>query len=196
MKAQAKLFAAAIALASSVLSACGEPQGGAASSSPATNSPATSSPAPTLTPLAVVIHSQGNGRSPVTLVLQREGHRIYAIRADSNTTRRTGAGSGVSDFLNPHVTFFEGEGKTLVADSPKATILESDRTIVMSDGVRTRSSDGIVLTSRTLTYDDRTQRLRAEGNVVVTTASGERLEGERADADLRMDQLRVTGVKR
>ena len=66
----------------------------------------------------------------------------------------------------------------------------------MSDGVHSRSSDGVDLTSRTLTYDDRTQRLHAEGDVVVTTATGERLEGQRADADLRLDQLRVTGVKK
>jgi LPS export ABC transporter protein LptC len=148
---------------------------------------------PTASPLPITVKSQGNASSGVTFALQRDGRRIYAVVARANVSKRVGEGSGRSDFEDPHVTFYDRDGTTLFARSPAATVHEEDRTIVMSGGVKARTSSGIRLSCKTLTYDDRTQRIRGEGDVVMTTPRGERLEGQRIDADIRLSQVRVSG---
>jgi hypothetical protein len=154
--------------------------------------PATPSPAPTPTVLSLVVHSQGTRGQPVHLSLTREGRRIYTIAAEANVSRQGGEGSGQSDFVNPHVIFYDRHGTTLFADSPSASVSERDRTIVMTGGVQASTSTGIRLTCRTLTFDDRTALLHGEGDVVMTTARGERLSGDRVDADTRLSQVHIS----
>ena len=160
------------------------------------NGPAGSTPGsqPTPSPVPIMVKSQGNPNAGVTFGLQRDGRRVYSIVARANVSKSVGEGSGVSVFAAPRVTFFDKDGTRLYADSPSATVHEEDRTVVMNGGVKARTSSGIELTCETLTYDDRTARIRGEGDVVMTTPRGERLEGQRIDADTRLSEVLVTGA--
>jgi hypothetical protein len=166
-------------------SGCSQPAGRG------TSSPA---PVPTSSPVPVTITSVGNRKAGVTFALQRNGRRVYSIAAAANLSKRIGEGTGRSVFKNPPVIFYDRDGTTLSADAPAATVAEADRSIVMSGGVKARTGSGIKLSCSTLTYDDRTQRLLGQGDVVMTTPRGERLEGQRVDADVRLSQVRVTGT--
>jgi hypothetical protein len=128
----------------------------------------------------------------IYLTEQKKNRKVYVIRADSNVSVRLAAGSGHSDFVRPHVTFYQKSGM-LVADSPHARAEERDRSILMDGGVRARNSEGMTLQSDTLRYDDRAEALHGDGNVIIVTPQGEELRGRHFDYDLRTTEMRVTG---
>jgi hypothetical protein len=129
----------------------------------------------------------------IYLSLQKKNRRVYTVRADSNVSIRLSQGSGHSDFVRPHVTFYQHRG-TLIADSPHARVEERDRSILMDGGVHARNSEGMTLQSDTLRYDDGAETLHGDGNVVIVTAQGEQLRGRHFDYDLRTTEMRVTGA--
>jgi hypothetical protein len=163
---------------------------GCAHHEPARDGAPPASPTP---PQSIVVHSRASDRNPVRFFVSRQGRRVYAVSAEANVSRQSGEGSGRSDFVNPHVKFYDRNGTTLFADSPAATASERERSIVMTGGVQAYTSTGIRLSCRTLAFDDRTQRLHGEGDVVMTTPRGDRLSGDRIDADTRLSQVHISG---
>jgi LPS export ABC transporter protein LptC len=140
----------------------------------------------------ITIKERHVGSRFIYLTEQKKNRKVYVIRADSNVSIRLSQGSGHSDFVNPHVTFYENKG-TLVADSPHARAEERDRSILMDGGVHAHNSEGTTLQSDTLRYDDGAETLHGDGNVVIVTAKGEELRGRHFDYDLRTTEMRVTG---
>jgi lipopolysaccharide assembly outer membrane protein LptD (OstA) len=114
------------------------------------------------------------------------------LRSDVNIAESAGEGTGRSDFTNPHIIFSEHGGKRLVADAPHAVILVKEKSLVMDGGVQALTSDGMMLHSDVLKYDEASDRLRGEGHVLVTTPRGERLAGDRIDANLHLSEMRIT----
>lgn len=150
-------------------------------------------PTPTGTPLAprptvpsLTVHSKKNGSQYPTFIFQKGNRKIYAVRADSSDTERPAEGAGHSVFKRPHIQFFDREGKTLVADAPIARASERDQSIVMSERVHARSQDGRTLECDTLTYNDKTERLHGEGDVVLAMPDGSRATSGEIDVDLRL----------
>jgi len=129
----------------------------------------------------------------IYLIEQKKNRKVYVVRADSNVSVRLSQGRGHSDFVRPHVTFYQRHG-SLIADSPHARVEERDRSILMDGGVHARSSEGMTLQSDTLRYDDGAETLHGDGNVVIVTAQGEELRGSHFDYDLRTTEMRVTGA--
>ncbi len=123
--------------------------------------------------------------------MKKENRTLYQIRADANDSERSRAGDARSDFLRPHVTFFEKAGSRLVADAPEAVAEERTQTVRLDGGVHARASDGTTLTSDVLVYDKRTERVRADGNVVISRPGGEEIRGPHVDADLTLSQLHM-----
>ncbi|MBC5802835.1 MAG: LPS export ABC transporter periplasmic protein LptC [Candidatus Eremiobacteraeota bacterium] len=117
------------------------------------------------------------------------------MRADSESGEYFGSDTGRSDFVNPHVTFFGKGDQRLMADAPSGTAVEKDKTIVMTGGVRARTADGKTLHSDTLRYDDQTDMLYGNGNVVVTSPSGDRLQGDQLRWNLRTGHMDFTGAR-
>jgi lipopolysaccharide assembly outer membrane protein LptD (OstA) len=160
---------------------------------PATRSaPAQSSSLPTPT-AAVPVHveSQGNAAQPATFSASEHNRRIYFVTAKSSVGDRLADGTFVVALSQPHVVFYDRAGKTLSGDSPKALIVERNKTITMSGGVTARTQDGAVLTCDMLTYDGRVDRIHGEGNVVLTSARGDRLTGDAIDGDIRLNHVTV-----
>lgn len=128
----------------------------------------------------------------IYLTEQKKNRRVYTVRADSNVSVRLSQGSGHSDFVRPHVTFYQHKGM-LVAESPHARVEERDRSVLMDGGVHARNSEGMTLQSDTLRYDDGAETLHGDGNVVIVTTQGAELRGRHFDYDLRTTEMRVTG---
>jgi len=172
--------------------ACSTPRSGAdPTASPTAGAPAPPSPsiaptgaAPTVP--ALTVHSKRNGSQYPTFIFQKGNRKIYAVRSDSTDTERPSAGAGRSVFKRPHIQFFDREGKTLVADAPIARATERDQSVVMSGRVHARSHDGRTLECDTLTYNDKTEQLHGEGNVVLALPGGSRATSGEIDVDLRL----------
>jgi lipopolysaccharide assembly outer membrane protein LptD (OstA) len=173
-----------------MLVACGgggRPNGG---SSPAPAPPAK----PTATPLAIKVKSHRVGQHYVYLTEQKNDRVVYVLRADSTQAERLAAGTAHSTFVRPHITFHQPGGRTLVAESPVATVDEETKSVVMSGGVHARTHDGLTLTCDELRYEDATERIHGTGHVVLTTPQGERLSGDVIDADSKLDHVQMHGV--
>jgi len=165
----------------------------AAACSSAPTAPSPPRPTPTKAPITVRDLSQRVNSEYVYLTKRRrDNSKAYTLRADANVSESAGQGTGRSDFTNPHIIFAERAGQTLVADAPHASIVESRKSIVMTGGVRARTSDGMLLQCDTLTYDEGSDRLHGRGNVLVKTPRGERLTGDRIEANLRLSEMQLT----
>ncbi len=153
-------------------------------------------PAPTPTAVPIHVETQGDALHPATFTASEHNRRVYLVTAKSSVGDRLGDGSFIVALSQPHVTFFDKNGKTLIGDSPKAVVTERDKTILMSGGVTARTQDGAVLTCDTLTYDGRVERIHGEGNVVLTSARGDRLTGDTIDGDVRLNHVTVNSIPR
>ncbi len=192
---------AAVALLSFALVATGcsaaktEAPGAGASTRATATASATPAPAPTATIVPVTLRSKKVGSHYIYLTKQKDNRKVYVLRADSETGQYFGDNTGRSDFVRPHVTFYAKDGSRIVADAPAGTLVEKDKTVNMSGGVHARTEDGKTLASDTMRYNDLTETLYGDGNVVVTTAQGERLEGNALVWNLRDGMLDVTGAR-
>ncbi len=168
----------------------------ARSPSPAPRTPAAASasagPA-TPTPVAVNIQARRSG-SRYTTIIERKGARtIYSLRATTSTIHSTGTAYDAS-FTQPHVTFYDRTGKTLIADAPRATVDERTRQVTMSGGVIAHAEDGTRLTAPVLVFNGANERLHGSGGVVMTSPQGAKLTGETLDGDVKLDDVVVRGA--
>lgn len=153
-------------------------------------------PQASATPTAFPIGFNANrvGSKYVYFTKQKQNRKVYVLRADSENGQYMGQNTGRTTFVNPHVIFYGQAGKRLVADAPTGTVVERDKTVRMTGGVRATSADGLTLRSDTLRYDDQNDTVHGEGNVVVTTPQGEQLQGETLDWNLRDGAIAVNGA--
>jgi LPS export ABC transporter protein LptC len=145
------------------------------------------------TPPPLRVRSVPNGSKYIYLTEQKKDRIVYKLRADSNTSIRLSEGNGQSDFEQPHIIFYGAGGRSIVADAPHARVAEREKTVTMTGGVRSRTNEGMTLTSDTLRYDDASEVLHGEGNVEITTAQGEHFSGQRMDYNLRTTEMHVQG---
>jgi LPS export ABC transporter protein LptC len=169
------------------LTACG----GNRAPDPAPSPAASASPSAAATSPPLRAHSERDAAQYYYFTVKKENRTLYQIRADANDSIRSTAGDARSEFVRPHITFFEKAGSKLVADAPKAVAEERTQTVVLAGGVHARTTDGTTLTSDVLVYDKRTERVRADGNVVITRTGGEEIRGPHVDADLTLSQLHM-----
>jgi LPS export ABC transporter protein LptC len=184
-----RIRAGTVAALFALLVACTRTPASGPQTSPSSVTPPAASSA---TPLYV--RSNAVGSKYIYVTEQKRSRKVYVLRADEQRAEYFGTGTGRSDFTNPHVIFYDAPGRTLTADAPAGTVFERDKTVLMTGGVRARTSDGKTLTCDTLHYNDATGRLLGEGNVVLTSPLGEQLRGQRLDADVRLSKLVMTGA--
>ena len=168
-------------------------------STPAANASATParSPGASATPSEVPIQVQSHkvGSKYIYLTKQKADRKVYVLRADSESGQYFGGDTGRSDFVNPHITFFAVDGRRLIADAPAGEIVAKEKVVRMTGGVRARTADGKTLACDTLRYDDDGEIMHGDGNVVVTTPDGERLQGDALLWNMRTGRLDVTGAR-
>jgi LPS export ABC transporter protein LptC len=175
---------------------CGRPSPHSGVATPAPSAASTSKAAKALPDnVAIAVTSHKIGSQYILLTVRKHNRKSYDLRADSESGRYVGQDSGTSTFVNPHVTFYAADGKHVVADAPAGTVVEKDKTVLMSGGVHARTQDGTTLTSDTLRYDDEDQMAHGEGHVVVTSPEGETLQGDTLDWNLRDGRINVAGAR-
>jgi LPS export ABC transporter protein LptC len=164
--------------------------GGATSASPA---PIAAQPTASATAVPVHIETHGGGGQYVRIVETVRGRKAYTIRALSAIGERFGTNQATGALEQPHVTFVDRSGTTTIADAPKATVAERDKSVVMTGGVHARTSSGSLLSCDTLTYNANTERFHGEGHVRLTAPNGLQLGGDHLDGDVKLQDVRVTG---
>jgi LPS export ABC transporter protein LptC len=195
MRARIGAPAAAVLLACgcAVLAAgCGSHGGG--SNGPAAAGSA--GPSPTATPLPVHVRGFGTKEQPSVLTGTKKGRRIYVIRSTSFEGDSAGGADGSAVLQETHITFVDRSGAVTIAEAPKATVKQRDKSVLMTGGVHARTAEGAVLTCDTLRYDAGTERFHGEGHVAVTGPNGEQLDGDHLDGDVRLHDARVTSGAR
>lgn len=160
----------------------------------ASGTPTNARPHGTPTAFPIGFNANRVGSKYVYFTKQKQNRKVYVLRADSENGQYMGQNTGRTTFVNPHVIFYGQAGKRLVADAPTGTVVERDKTVRMTGGVRATSADGLTLRSDTLRYDDQNDTVHGEGNVVVTTPQGEQLQGETLDWNLRDGAIAVNGA--
>ncbi len=148
-------------------------------------------PKPTATEVPVHVQGAGNASTPTVLTQTKGNRRIYTVRALAFEGDAIGA-NGVAHLEQPHITFRDKSGSVTIADAPKATVKQRDKSIDMTGGVHARTADGGILTCDSLRYDYTTERLLGMGHVVLVSRDGLRLTGDRLDGDVRLRDARVT----
>lgn len=159
--------------------------GSAASAAPSA-APATSTPVP------IHIVTRSSGDRYTTMTQRINGRTVYELRALSSEAERAGAADAVVTFEQPHITFHDRTGKTMIADAPKAKVTQQDKSVLMSGGVHARTQDGNVLTCDRLRYDGATEKVHGDGHVVLTGTNGVALTGEHLDGDVRFNNIRIS----
>ncbi len=149
---------------------------------------ATSSP----TPVPVHVSGEGNSNQPTILTETVHGRRVYTIRALTFKGDIGGSQDGIATLEQPHITFVDKTGTITIADAPKATVTQRDKTVDMTGGVHARTSDGNVLTCDVLRYDGQTERFHGSGHVVLTGPTGLQLAGNYLEGDVRLRDVQVT----
>jgi hypothetical protein len=181
-----------------VLGACSAPAPTAdASPSPAAAPSALPLPATAATAVPVHIVTKSDGGRYVTVTERvptgpNAWRTAYELRALSSEADLAGSADTVAEFEQPHITFHDPTGKRMLADAPKATVTQRDKSVLMTGGVHARTQDGAMLTCDTLHYDGRTERIHGEGNVVLVGPNGYTLDGNHLDGDVRLDHVKVT----
>lgn len=149
--------------------------------------------AATPTPVAVNIKARQIGNRYTTITERKGARTIYSLRATTSTVHSAGTSYDAA-FTQPHVTFYDKSGKTLIADAPRATVDEKTREVTMSGGVLAHAQDGTLLACPTLVFTGANERLHGFGGVVMTSPQGAKLTGETIDGDVRLDDVIVRGA--
>jgi LPS export ABC transporter protein LptC len=188
------------ALGLATLAACGAPTATLTSPSPTSGPPTTAPAAPTPGSTSasepVHIETNSNGDRYITVVQRvtvdasKRSRIAYELRALSSSADIIGLQSVVS-FEEPHITFNDRQGKSLIADSPQAKITQRDKSVLMSGGVHARADDGSVLTCDSLRYDGRTEKLYGAGHVVLSAPGDLTLTGRYLKGDVRLNDVRI-----
>ncbi|HTD32955.1 MAG TPA: LPS export ABC transporter periplasmic protein LptC [Candidatus Elarobacter sp.] len=164
--------------------------------SPGPSAAAQPSPKPSATQVPIRVETHGEGGQYVTIVETIRGRKVYTIRALSSVGERFGTSQATGVLDQPHITFLDKNGKTTIADAPKAHVTERNKTVVMTGGVHAHTSSGSTLTCDTLTYNGTTERFHGEGHVSLTAPDGFHLDGQHVDGDTKLENVSVTGAAR
>lgn len=189
MRRWSRLFTS-LQLASALAAGCSA--SGPAQTQPAVSPSATVVSTPQAHDAAYYISAHGaNGRKPeITNIDVATGRRVYTLRASTlrySSDRKRGI---VSDNT---LRFFKGSAVRLLVTAPTANLDLSTYDVVLRGGVKATNSNGDAMLADTMSYNDKTRMLSATGHVRVTDRDGNTITGDRALADLDLQQLQMFG---
>ncbi len=168
-----------------LLAACSQHAGQPAAS--------TSAPAPAASRKAntsYVIKATRVGGRPVVITSLSNGQPQYELRASSvfyTTSLQRGT------FKDNTLFFYKGHTTRLTVTAPTATVDEAHQQVFLTDGVLARAPTGESLRADQMQYDARSAQLVGTGHVVLDDGKGDKLTGERAVADLDLEQVNLFG---
>jgi len=173
-----------VMLAALVLSGCGKAS--APASAPPAASPSPSAGAPNI----ASITAHGEAGRPITIENIENAAPVYRLTAASVTylpNRSQGT------FSNVKLIFYKGRTVRLTVTAPSAALDLKTYDVVLRGGVQAVNSAGGTLRADQTSYDGKAHVLRASGNVVATDATGTRITGDSAIADLDLEVVKLFG---
>ncbi|MBC5815296.1 MAG: hypothetical protein GIW97_02035 [Candidatus Eremiobacteraeota bacterium] len=140
----------------------------------------------------ITVRSHGNANQPVRIVEKQGNRRLYELTAKSTESTLQSQSQFRGTFAQTHVTFYGAtSGATLTGDAPITTVDRAKESVLMQGGVKSHTSEGVVLTCDQLEYDRSTGRLHGTGNVHITSKDGYTLTGGSFTSDLRLTQVHM-----
>ena len=149
-------------------------------------------PGPTPTKADYFIHGSSANGAPVKVQDTVNGQPVYVLKA---TDVYYSTQSSKGRFLNDTIYFYKGKEVRLtiaaqVADLNRVTY---DFVLHGENGVKAKSASGVTLTSDVMSYNGNTRLLTATGSVRAVDAQGDVLTGDKAVADLDLQQIHMSG---
>lgn len=180
MRARCSGLIGVVLAAAILLAGCGPRQAGAPS------------PTPTAKPTAAnyTFHGHGTPNKPVKLQDSIHGHPVYVLKA---TDVYYSTSSSKGRFLNNTIYFYKGSDVRLTVAAPTADVDRTTYDFVLRGGVKAKSATGVTLDCDTMAYNGTTQLLTALGHVRAVDVQGDAVTGDKAVADLDLQQIHMTG---
>jgi len=171
-------------LAMLVLAGCGRP-------ATQTTAPPTvgASPAPSA-PNISSITAHGQAGRPITIENIENAAPVYRLSAASVTYLPDRSQGTFSDVK---VVFYKGRTVRLTVTAPSAALNLKSYDVILRGGVRAVNAAGDTLRADQISYDGKAHVLRAGGDVVAVDATGTRITGDSAIADLDLQVVKIFG---
>jgi LPS export ABC transporter protein LptC len=150
----------------------------------------TATPSPTPTKADYFIHGRGSISQPVTVQDTVKGQPVYVLEA---TDVYYSTSSAKGRFLNDKVLFYKGKTVRLTLTAPVADVNRTTYDFVLHGGVKAKSALGITLTCDVMSYNGNTKLLTATGDVRAVDVQGDVVTGDKAVADLDLQQIHMSG---
>jgi LPS export ABC transporter protein LptC len=149
-------------------------------------------PGPTPTKADYFIHGSSANGAPVKVQDTVKGQPIYVLKA---TDVYYSTSSSKGRFLNDTIYFYKGSAVrlTLTAQVADVNRLTYDFVLHGDTGVKAKSATGVTMTCDTMAYNGNTKLLTATGSVRAIDAQGDVLTGDKAVADLDLQQIHMSG---
>jgi len=170
---------APVVLAAAILAACSSTAG----------APPSPTPVPGPTSAHYMFHGQGSASEPVKVQDTVHGKPIYVLKA-SDVFYSTSSNKG--RFLNDRIYFYNGNAVRLTLAAPVASVDRVTYDFELDGGVKARSSLGVTLSCDVMRYNGKTQLLTALGHVRAVDSQGDVVTGDKAVADLDLQQIHMT----
>ena len=160
--------------------------GGAPSSSPTAAATPSSGP----TKASYFIHGHSANGNPVKVQDTVKGSPVYVLKA---TDVYYSTSSSKGRFLNDTIYFYKGNAVRLTLAAPIADVNRVTYDFLLHTGVTAHSATGVTMTCDEMSYDGNTKLLTATGSVRAVDAQGDVLTGDKAVADLDLQQIHMSG---
>jgi LPS export ABC transporter protein LptC len=149
-------------------------------------------PAPTPTKADYFIHGHGANGAPVKVQSTLKGQPVYVLKA-SDVYYSTSSSKG--RFLNDTIYFYKGKDVRLTLGAQVADVnrITYDFVLHGQGGVTARSATGVTMTCDQMSYNGNSKLLTATGSVRAVDAQGDVLTGDKAVADLDLQQIHMSG---
>jgi len=170
-------------LAAALLAGCSK----AVAPSAGTASP---TPSPSSTAGRYLFIGRGKPGHPVKVEDTVKGQPVYVLKASEVYYVTT---SAKGRFLNDTIYFYKGNDVRLTLTSPVADVNRTTYDFVLTGGVRAKSALGVTLVCDVMAYNGNTKLLTATGDVRAIDAQGDVLTGDKAVADLDLQQIHMSG---
>lgn len=158
---------------------------------PASPHPSAQARAATSAPIAMSVTAKAHGKALPTFTFFKDKRRVYQLRAVQNDFVRSADGNGRSTFVQPTISFFGRDGGSMVAVAPRGIALEREKTVELMGRVHAHTNDGKTIDADTLVYHRTSERITADGNVIITAPGGEQMTGPHVEANLTLSELHM-----
>lgn len=149
-------------------------------------------PRPTPTKADYFIHGRSANGAPVKVQDTVKGQPVYVLKA---TDVYYSTQSAKGRFLNDTIYFYKGKEVRLTVSAQVADVNRTTYDFVLhgENGVKAKSAAGVTMTCDVMSYNGNTRLLTATGSVRAVDAQGDVLTGDKAVADLDLQQIHMTG---